>query len=198
LKILSGDPSEQFRKDVIGLDEVDHIVKRIAIWTEAWIKAAALNRREGRYPKRFALAGPAGCGKSHALRAAHHFLDSYASDLFWTRLWGASAAPASIYATWSRLVDRESDAFEDWMGDAKRSAWIFLDDVGSDVDKYKSGEPAERLRRVLELSEWRWMMITTNIRPEDWPVKFDVRVTERLGVFKHPDLSGAKSWRTRL
>ena len=197
-KILSAEKSPQFRADVIGLNEVDAVVKRMSIWTEAWIKAAAINKREEGTSKRLALAGVPGCGKSHALRAAHRFLDGYASELFWERLWGHSALPEACFGVWSRLMERSADGFDDWMSDAKRASWVFLDDVGADVDKFKSGEPNERLRRVLELSERRWMMITTNIEPSDWPKKFDLRVSDRLSAFRAPDLAGAKSWRTRL
>jgi hypothetical protein len=105
--------------------------------------------------------------------------------------------PSCKFATWSTVAELEKYGFDDWMDEAKESAWIVLNDVGSEVDRYKSGEPAERLRRVVDLARTKWMLISSNVPKSKWHQAFDARVADRLAGFKALDLSGVPSRRVK-
>ena len=57
---------------------------------------------------------------------------------------------------------------------------LFLDDIGAETEKYKTGESVDALCQVLSRREDKWTMITTNIDPMNWSQRFDVRVADRL------------------
>jgi DNA replication protein DnaC len=174
------------------LDENVPGAKRLAMFTERWIKAAALNKRDrGTW---MVLAGPPGVGKTHALKAARRFLENHAIDLWHECLW--SNPPSVLWATWSRVVALERDEWDDWLYDLRRASVIILDDVGSEVDKYKTGEPAERLRVALDIAEHRWMLISTNLMPGQWSTAFDRRVHSRLQPAVILEMIGSTDFRS--
>ena len=57
---------------------------------------------------------------------------------------------------------------------------LFLDDIGSESDKYRSGETIDALCQVLGRRENKWTIVTTNYLIEEWPTAFDARVSDRL------------------
>ena len=183
-----------FRQKVLGLDESHAKTKKMSRWAEAFLKAAALNDRSNGHC--MILAGPTGTAKTHVLRKVFRFLSSNAVSLWETKSWPMDRIPSPCFAVWSKVVALQHDTFEDWFSDAERASWILLDDIGSEVDKFKSGEPTERLRRVMELGRTRWMLISTNVLPTKWVTTFDARVASRLSAAKCLDLSGVPDYRT--
>ena len=171
-------------------------VAKMAIWAEAWTRAAAVNRRDrGTF---LILAGPPGTGKTHVCRRVTRFLRDYAIEFWLSNLWASrSSVPAVQYAVFSRIAGLERREWEDWLEDAAAAAWIVLDDVGSEVDRYRTGEPAERLRRVLDLGASRFMLISTNVVGPKWKVAFDARAADRMSAGECVDLSGVPSYRSR-
>lgn len=169
---------------------------KLALWAEAYLKAAATNRRDR--GTCLVLSGPPGTGKTHVCRRLTRFLRDHAIDLWTLGYWGSrSSIPAVCFAVWSRVSDLERAGFEDWFSDAVESAWIILDDVGSETDRFRSGEPAERLRRVLDLGRTRWLLVSTNVSPSKWAEVFDARVADRLAAGRKLDLSEVSSFRSR-
>lgn len=176
---------------MIRLNESTLGASRLGKFTEAWIKAAAQDKRDkGTW---MVLAGPPGAGKTHSLKAAYKFLANHAVDLMHESYW--RSPPNILWATWSRVVSLDKDEWEDWLYDLRRSSIIILDDVGSEVDKYKTGEPAERLRVVLDIAEHRWMLISTNVMPKQWETAFDRRVHSRLQPAVVLDMTGFNDFR---
>lgn len=57
---------------------------------------------------------------------------------------------------------------------------LLLDDVGSEVDKFKTNEPKERLRKLLGEREKKSTMISTNVPVREWANVWDSRVEDRL------------------
>jgi len=188
---LSIKSCQEFRAKVIRLNESTLGASRLGKFTEAWIKASAQDKRDkGTW---MVLAGPPGAGKTHSLKAAYKFLANHAIDLWHEGYW--KNPPNILWATWSRVVALDKDEWEDWLYDLRRSSIIILDDVGSEVDKYKTGEPAERLRVVLDIAEHRWMLISTNVMPKQWETAFDRRVHSRLQPAVVLDMTGFNDFR---
>lgn len=181
----------EFRAKVLRMNEASPGAFRLAKFTEAWIKAAAQNKRDrGTW---MVLAGPPGVGKTHALKAARRFLENHSVDLWHECFW--RNPPSILWATWSRVVALDKDEWEDWIYDLRRANIVILDDVGSEVDKYKTGEPAERLRVALDISEHRWMLMSTNLMPDQWATAFDRRVQSRLQPAVVLDMTGFNDFR---
>lgn len=168
----------------------------MAIWAEAWTRAAGCNRRDrGTF---LVLAGPPGTGKTHVCRRIARFLRDYAIDFWLAGLWpGRSAVPAIQYSVFSRVAGLDRREWEDWLEDATQSAWLILDDVGSETDRYRTGEPAERLRRVLDLGRTRFLLISTNVTQSGWKDAFDARAADRLNAARTIDLTGVPSYRSQ-
>ena len=75
---------------------------------------------------------------------------------------------------------------------------VFLDDVGSETDKFKTGEPAERFRIVLEICEKRFLLVSMNVSPTLWTSAWDSRVNSRLQRAVCLDLTNAPDFRTTI
>jgi chromosomal replication initiation ATPase DnaA len=175
------------------MDETTPQARKIARWTEAWLKAAGADRRTG--TTWLVVSGPTGIGKSHAMRKAFRFLVNHNVDLWAAGFW--KSPPSPMLMTWSRVVDLPREDWEDWVYDLRRSAFVFLDDIGSEVDRFRSGEPAERLRVALDICEKKWLMVTTNATPTNWATVFDARVRSRLERAASLDLTGASDFRVK-
>jgi DNA replication protein DnaC len=141
------------------------------------------------------LVGDPGVGKTHLCKRLKAFLETRADDLYFEGFWGQGSLPKVQYCVWSRRVAVDREAFDEWIDNTKQCQWIILDDVGSETDMYKSGEPAERLRRAIDIGLQRWMVISTNVKPCDWQNRFDSRVADRLKMPKCLDLSDVPSYR---
>lgn len=176
------------------MDETVPAGRKLARFAEGWVKAAARNKRDrGTW---LAVSGPNGVGKSRVLRRCHRFLANHSVDFWDAGLW--PHIPGAVIAVWSRIVDLERDEWDDWLYDLRRTSFVCLDDVGSDVDRYRSGEPVERLRLVLEMCEAKWLLLTTNAPSTQWPKVWDARVASRLSRAATLDLAGCADYRPRL
>jgi len=175
------------------MDETTPSARKLARFVEAFVKAAARNKRDnGTW---LVISGPTGVGKSHVTRKANRFLANHAVDLWAEGLW--PAPPSAIGYTWSRVVELPKDEWDDWLYDLRRAAFVTLDDIGSEVDRFRSGEPMERLRVTLEACERKWLLLTTNATPAQWSTAFDARVRSRLERAATLDLTGCADYRPK-
>jgi DNA replication protein DnaC len=72
---------------------------------------------------------------------------------------------------------------------------LFLDDVGAESDKFKTGETVDAICQLLSRREGRWTVISLNYGPDKWVSRFDPRVSDRLWrQTELLDLTGAPSW----
>jgi DNA replication protein DnaC len=55
-----------------------------------------------------------------------------------------------------------------------------LDDIGAEVDEFKSGKATERLASLLEHRMHKYTLFTTNIDRKQWSIRWDKRVASRL------------------
>lgn len=194
--ILHRPEDKEFRAKWLKLKEDHHPrARKLACWTESWIKAAAANKRPVGRPPWVIFAGKTGTGKSHALKAAYRFMRAH-SGAMWPKFW---KHPVSLkFVVWSKAVAFERYAWDDFEEEIRGSDMVFVDDLGSEIDRFKSGEPAERLRLFLDLAKTKWMLVSTNIPREDFPKAFDARVVSRLEAAQTLDLSEAPDFRPRL
>lgn len=168
-------------------------VAALAKWVERWAKAAARNER---VPTRWmAFVGSPGTGKSHAMRAAHEFLSVHGVDLW--KLGHYSTPPSARFATWSKVVGLGPGMWADFEEDVHRSKFVFLDDVGSEADRFRTGEPTERLRLILDLCRTKWLLVSSNLTRETFGKAFDGRISSRLQQAAVLDMTGAPDYRAR-
>jgi chromosomal replication initiation ATPase DnaA len=184
----------EFRRVVFAMDETfGNAARSIARFSEGWLKAACSNDPKVK-SRWLVLAGSPGCGKTHALQAAYRFLRAHAIDC-WPRWY--TTPPSVTKFTWSRVVGLEPGAWEDIEAEANRATMVLIDDLGSEVDRYKTGEPTERLRRIMEICKGKWLLVTTNVPKAKFSTVFDGRVASRLELAVVLDLAGALDYRAR-
>ncbi len=191
-QILGEAKSHDFRKRVLKMNEDHTKVATLAKWSERWIKAAATNERPTRW---MALVGSPGTGKSHAMRAAYEFLRTHNVDLW--KLGHYSTPPSARFAVWSKVVALGPGMWADFEEDVHRSKFVFLDDVGSETDRFKSGESTERLRLILDLCRTKWLMVSSNLTRETFGRAFDARISSRFQQAAVLDMTGAPDYRAR-
>jgi DNA replication protein DnaC len=158
-------------------------VKVMALWGARFARRCVL--REKPFPW-VVLAGKSGCGKSRVAKRAHRIIRENAIDAFKCGIW--ARPPVSVFADWPKLAEmQDPDDYEEAAQDLVEADVVFLDDIGSESDRFKSGEHTSRLRRLLGKLEGRAVMMTTNLRPAEWAEKWDGRVESRLLAGKRLD-----------
>ena len=100
--------------------------------------------------------------------------------------------------TWSRVVQLERFQWDDIEVATQRARMVLIDDVGSETDRFRTGEPAERLRVILDLCAGKWLLITTNVPKAKFADVFDVRVQSRLERAVVLDRVGVPDYRPNL
>ena len=90
--------------------------------------------------------------------------------------------PGVMRCTWSDIADATSEQKGGLFTDTSTADLLSIDDVGSEVDQFRSGRPTENLREMLEVRHHRrgFTIITTNIPPGEWATRWDSRVADRL------------------
>jgi DNA replication protein DnaC len=124
------------------------------------------------------LCGPTGVGKTHTAERLFTWSKRLSVSAWECGNWGHP--PKIEWVEWGQIVFLDAKEFKAWMDGIMDTDLIFIEDVGAEVDRFKSGEPAERLREVLNEFKNKWAFITSNVLPENWKAKWDERVTDRL------------------
>jgi DNA replication protein DnaC len=96
------------------------------------------------------------------------------------------------------LATMEDKPCETYLDDLGRCQLIVLDDLGAETDRFRSGTPAARLRRLLEQSQNKWLIATTNTPKAEWPNVFDNRVASRLSAARVITTTGIPDYRPNL
>jgi len=106
--------------------------------------------------------------------------------------------PGIVIAKWATIGTPEqtdNEAFAAWMDDVGAANMVFVDDIGTETDKFRTGIPAQRLCQLLDRCEFKWLWLTTNKKPRDWAQTWDKRVEDRLLGGEVLDMD-APSWRS--
>ena len=175
-------------------EEASKGARSIARFTEGWIKAASNNDPAAK-SRWLVLAGATGVGKTHALQRAYTFLRNHSGDL-WPRPY--AMPPGVVRYTWSRIVGLGPLSWDDIEVEAQRARMVLLDDMGSETDRFRTGEPVERLRTLLDACASKWLLVTTNVPKAKFLDVFDARVASRLERAVVLDLVGVPDYRPRL
>lgn len=172
-------PSADWRAKWLKLDESAHAeVASLALQAEQFAKRLAFNDRNG--PRLLVLGGKNGVGKTHVARAVHRYFNAVALDCMARGNWRCDSVPHSMFCEWAELAECEPGKSVSAWDDATAADLLVLDDVGADVDRFKSGLPVANLARMLNARERRWTIVTLNHPPGAWVDRFDKRVSDRL------------------
>ena len=146
---------------------------------ELFTRKALFNRDQ---PAFLILVGMPQTGKTQLAKSAFEYWRIGAITAYDSGRW--RFPPKCTFATWSDLahVNPEDRAKTYQWEDVSLAQLAVIDDIGSEVDRFKNGAPAENLRLILEarLTGRKFTIITTNIPPTQWDSKWDIRVAGRL------------------
>lgn len=190
-------PSPEWRSRVIGLDEAVHPNVSTMAKAAEWFSKACLrdNRSKGSW---MVLCGDTGVGKTHVAKKVGayvraHQIDAYASG--WIR---SDNLFSPVFARWDTIADASDREFNELLDYEVRGAWlVILDDIGAETDRFKSGVPEARLKAILDASENKWLLMTTNVHPDSWEERWGRRVQDRLREAIIITLDGVESYRGR-
>lgn len=151
----------------------------MALAVSAWCQHLFTNNR--RTSNLLVLCGDPGTGKSHVLNRAFWFCEDEAINAYTHGFWHSPFT--HTYCMWPGMVselEMVGDECVDKWEEVLHCDAACIDDAGSEVDRYKSGQPTELLCRVLSMRERKFTILTTNIAPENWVKRWDQRVADRL------------------
>ena len=169
--------SPDWRAKWIGLDEHHAEVLEMSMAAEQFVKRCLTDDGQ---PRLLVLSGKNGVGKT---TVAQRIIE--AVGLIGISAWSSGRCrkpPMSRSYHWQRLAsvkpgDRQGETL--WT-ECVELDMALLDDIGAEVDQFKSGLAAENLRLMLEERKAKWTVVTTNIMPRDWSKAWDQRVEDRL------------------
>lgn len=124
------------------------------------------------------MCGDNGCGKTHTAKGIFGYCQAVGGMAWESGHWKGHRIPASVFQDWSTLADT-NDYTGRWL-DLIDAQLTVIDDVGAEVDKFRSAVPKENLRRMLGEREGRFTVVTTNTPPDQWREQWDARVEDRL------------------
>lgn len=145
-----------------------------------------------------AVVGDVGCGKTRVTKR----LDDWCRGVTYERwlLNGTGSVLPTIELAHSRILSPElTDAkeFDNHCDRLAESSLVFLDDVGTETDQFRSGLPTFRLCEILNLCEDKYLWLTTNVGLRDWADKWGRRVEDRLLSARVVEIK-APSWRSEV
>lgn len=155
--------------------DVQRMATEVRRFSSRWFH----NKPDGRL---LVIAGHTGCGKTHALEKAFHYARTMGLGPCELGHW--KAPPRLWQILWPEMAQSLSEAVtpaESIMRDALDSDLLFLDDIGAESDRFKSGHPTDCLCQLLTRRQGKFTFVTTNIGESEWHKRWDdVRIADRL------------------
>ena len=145
---------------------------------EAFAKSAITGKASGEI---LIMTGPPQTGKTRLGRQVLMFWRHAKVRAWELGHWGDSV-PSVGWCNWSDFAEIDPRDRDGAWDDVAKSDLAVIDDLGSEVDRFKSGRPTENLRLMLEdrFKGKRATVITTNISPKEFSTRWDSRVGGRL------------------
>lgn len=155
----------------------------MAMQAERWATGWYHNKKDRK--KWVVVTGDTGSGKTHCAKRLYRWARevqgaSYESHWKATHM---NHIPGIEWFSWMAMASPEmmsGQAFEAALQDVDRAGCVFVDDLGTECDPYKSGLPVQRLCHLLNRLEGKFAWFTTNIKPDAWATKWDRRCEDRL------------------
>lgn len=131
-------------------------------------------------PRLLVITGNTGTGKTHLARCAQSYLDAVSVYAWEHGYW--SRPMSTAWYPWPSTVEQlnDSSARSRWEQEMSSTTAVLMDDIGAEVDRYKTGHVTAILRNALDLRARRFTLVTTNIAPDAWTSTWDARVADRL------------------
>jgi len=99
-----------------------------------------------------------------------------------------------LFVRWPETTQEVDRGEYEWLFEEMMSVdLLVIDDAGAENDPWKKA--ANKLCQILSRREQKFTVITTNIKVESWPERFDTRIADRL--FRNSqlvDLFGVESY----
>lgn len=168
--------SEQtvWQKRWLGLTYHHPDVQRLANECESFAKRFMSRQQDHRL---LVLVGRTGVGKTACARQIFRWSRHVSSYCVEQKLW--PKAPTGIFVPWAEVADTKTN-FNEMLQTLKDEALVVIDDIGSEIDQFKSGQPTERLRLLLSERANKFTIVTTNVPPRQWVQRWEERVADRL------------------
>ena len=195
---LRSETSPEFWARIMKLDiKRNPRVGKLVEWGGYFVRRAIRNDRSG--PTWLVLEGPTGTGKTTVGKFCVRAFNSCGPDLMrqFGGEWDTARRPSAEYVNWSRFC-QQAEAEGDAPGrilDLKENSVIVLDDVGADVDRFKTGANKQYLKDLLDAFDKRWLMISTNVPKIKWADAFGERAASRMDSAKRFDTTGIPDFR---
>lgn len=104
---------------------------------------------------------------------------SAASFVAWEK--GNWPRPFTVsFINWTDIACEDREDEDMLFREALECDVLLLDDIGTEVDKFKTQEPKERLRILLGAREQKYTATSTNVPVAKWGEVWDQRVEDRL------------------
>lgn len=169
--------------------------KRKRTWLDKWLRLRShhpqLRELEnevyrfcvafGKHPGRgyrLIIHGENGTGKSHSARAICRWAQLLATRLPIVATSNWFGSPKSHCVLWPEICTELKEGRWTLLNDLVGTNLLCLDDVGAEHDT--TGFAKEKLCWLLERREFMWTVLTTNIKPEEWSLRFERRIASRL------------------
>lgn len=130
---------------------------------------------------RVVIVGNPGCGKTHAASALCDWAGRAAMRAYEQGHW--SGPPSVEFRRWPDVCARIEAAavtFMELKQELTEPTLLILDDIGAETDRFRSGTATSLLAAVLDARLQRFSLLTTNISPDQWSLRWDARVADRL------------------
>lgn len=163
---------------MIGMEATSPGVLEMSDAVETWCRNQFANGLTGRG---LIISGKFGCGKTRCLRSAQRWTRGTSIEAWQQGKW---KAPARMFSfKWTSIAQLVLEENQQWpLEEIALSNVVFLDDIGAEEDRYRSGAATRLLGDVLGLCERKFFFMTTNVSPqaEGWSKRWDGRVEDRL------------------
>ncbi len=180
---LKDSPKNPLRTDWqrkwLRLDSTRPQVQTAADDVEKW--AARFSRCKREKTGHLVIVGDYGVGKTEMAERMQEWVRGIRVSL-WPKFW--PKIPRVEFIEFGHVAFLETVEFKNWLSDNtevdKGTDLMFLEDIGAEVDRFKTGEPTERLREIFNAFKNKWLVVTTNVPVKQWESRWDGRVMDRL------------------
>lgn len=170
-------PRPEWRAKWLKLSERDSDTKAMCLAAEQF--ACRFARRDFSGPTLLVLAGRNGVGKTLLTRNLVAWAQAVRMDVSYHRGWW-SKTPNVEFVEWADIASESEGTRDGRWADVIKRDLLAIDDIGAEVDPYKSELPTSNLARLLNTRERMFTIATTNYPPESWAERWDKRVEDRL------------------